>query len=384
MAEIQRDIWTLFDTSDIPADGNLSVYLSNATKKCADWFSASGASLFLKGERNFKLVAQAGMNSNVPADASVKLGRGLAGKALVEGKAKLLHEGDKKFASAMIVPLIAFGPGRVGVLNLSRADGQPQFTRRDLKDAETVANQIALAVSNALLIQRLIESKTAEASASAELARISRLAEIGQMTAAVAHEIRNPLTGIKSAAQLIAKNPELGAEFAGIIEDEVEKLNILCDEFLEFSRPLALRCQHGTLGAIAQRLVSLMLPEFRGRAVDLQLEIESNLPTIKIDPVRFEQVMRNLLQNALQACVGGGTVTVRVDAKGVTVTDTGVGMNEEALQKLFTPFFTSKPDGTGLGLCNVRKIVDAHGGTIQVHSEPGKGSNFRVELGKAA
>jgi two-component system sensor histidine kinase HydH len=227
----------------------------------------------------------------------------------------------------------------------------------------------------------VIEETTQQELSNREMARLARLAEIGQMTAAIAHEIRNPLTGIRTAAQMIASAPEHGAEFAAIIEEEVLKLNDICEEFLEFSRPIELRRRTLDLREVANRLAVHHAGEFDAKCVRLKLEIESETPTIHGDALRIEQVMRNLMLNAMQACEPNGEVRVILRTGGFSVADTGKGMHEADLQKLFTPFFTTRPNGTGLGLCNVRKIVDAHGGKLTVTSEAGIGSRFDVFFG---
>ncbi|HTQ08825.1 MAG TPA: ATP-binding protein [Fimbriimonadaceae bacterium] len=230
----------------------------------------------------------------------------------------------------------------------------------------------------------VIEETTQHERRHREMARLARLAEIGQMTAAIAHEIRNPLTGIRSAAQIIVSSPEHAAEFGGMIEEEVMKLNDICEEFLEFSRPLQLRRRDFDLYELARRLAERHCDEFAAKGVRLEVEIDGEKPTINADAVRLEQVMLNLMLNAMQACEPGGEVRVTVRKGGFSVTDTGKGMQEADLQKLFTPFFTTKPHGTGLGLCNVRKIVDAHEGKLQVRSKPNSGSVFDIEIGGAA
>lgn len=226
----------------------------------------------------------------------------------------------------------------------------------------------------------VLEETTAQERDHREMARLARLAEIGQMTAAIAHEIRNPLTGIRSAAQMIAQAPEHAIEFAGIVDDEVGKLNSLCDQFLEFARPLALRRRELPLDALARGVIERLGEEFQAAGVVLDLEIEAERPTIYADALRVEQVIRNLLLNALQACRRNDRVQLIVRPQGFRVADTGKGMREEEISKLFTPFFTTKPNGTGLGLPNVRKIVDAHGGKISVWSKPGAGAQFDVAI----
>lgn len=225
-----------------------------------------------------------------------------------------------------------------------------------------------------------LEETTEDDLAERERQRLLRLAEIGQMTAAIAHEIRNPLTGIRSAAQLIPAAPDQAEEFAGIIDEEARKLNALCEDFLDFARPLLLKARPDSLARIAQGVIARTQAEARRHGASLSLEIEAENPTIHLDAMRIEQVLRNLVLNAIQATGTGGHVLVRIDRDGFEVVDDGPGMSAEDRARLFTPFFTTKPSGTGLGLSNVRKIVDAHGARIEVTSEPGHGATFRVRF----
>jgi len=389
----------------------------------------------------------------------------------------------------MIVPLVTAHQGPVGVLNLSRvADARP-FTARDLNQAASLGRQIALAISNAQLLDRtartmneaqelhgvlqdvinamhsgvvvfsqgdapsLVNRSAAEmfgfgdravmpaktllrsipiplrkATRHAirmgkrgratrlrvedgqekawsvigrpltdgvlvtfedlteyerqrrELERVNRLAEIGQMTAAIAHEIRNPLTGIRSAAQLIQGASESCRELGTMIEEEATKLNQLCDSFLDFARPLCLITRELRWSDVVLPVLEQHRAEIEAAGLQVQLQTEPNEPMITGDRVRLEQVFRNLLLNAVQATGAGGIVRVRCEDGRLIVEDNGVGMTEESRQKLFTPFFTTKPSGTGLGLCNVRKVVDAHGGALTVTSSPDRGSCFVVDL----
>lgn len=212
-----------------------------------------------------------------------------------------------------------------------------------------------------------------------ERARTRRLAEIGQMTAAIAHEIRNPLAGIIGAAQIVRDHPEEAPEFGRIIGEEACKLDQLCNDFLDFARPLSLDLQPVTLNALVSSVVNLEAPAAAARGVRLEARLDPSPPTLLADPLRVEQVVRNLVQNAIQATSAGGAVTVTVEGYRLTVSDTGSGMDAEQLSKLFTPFFTTKAKGTGLGLTNVRRILDAHGASIDVRSEPGVGTEFIVD-----
>lgn len=227
-----------------------------------------------------------------------------------------------------------------------------------------------------------IEEVTAHEKALTDLNRMRRLAEIGQMSAAIAHDIRNPLTGIRSAAQLVRDVPET-AELGQIIEEETLKLNSLCDDFLDFARPVALRISEIDLAAMAASVKAAHGAEFRSAQVGLTVQIQGDPPKIHGDAIRIEQVMRNLLLNALQACEAGDTVRILISPDGFQISDTGCGMDEETVQSLFVPFFTTKPKGTGLGLSTVRKVIEAHGGEVRVRSQLGEGTVFEVSLREA-
>ena len=227
-----------------------------------------------------------------------------------------------------------------------------------------------------------IEEVTAHEKALTDLNRMRRLAEIGQMSAAIAHDIRNPLTGIRSAAQLVQHIPET-AELGQIIEEETLKLNSLCDDFLDFARPVALRISEVDLAGMAMGLKSGHSAEFRAAQVALTVQIQGKPPKIHGDALRIEQVMRNLLLNGLQACEPGDAVRLVVTPDGFQIADTGCGMDEDTVQNLFVPFFTTKPKGTGLGLSTVRKVIEAHGGEVRVRSTLGEGTVFEVSLPEA-
>jgi signal transduction histidine kinase len=216
-----------------------------------------------------------------------------------------------------------------------------------------------------------------------EAERLRRLAEMGQMTAAVAHEIRNPLTGIRSAAQMVRDDPEGAKDYLGVIEEEVLKLNSLCEEFLAFSKPMELVIEETDLPALVRGVCERQKPDFARAGVKVTVDSAWDIPTINVDRRRIEQVVHNLLRNAREACKSGGAVQVRIDESTIEVKDNGSGISAVQLERLFSPFYTTKPDGTGLGLCNVRRIVDAHGAKILAESRPGEGSTFTVQFDRS-
>lgn len=236
----------------------------------------------------------------------------------------------------------------------------------------------------------VIEDVSASVRRDRQLERSLRLAEIGQMTAAVAHEIRNPLTSIKGAAQMISDESCLteAQKWGMVIAEEAESLNSLCNDFLELARPINLNPKPTDLIDLVQGLLNRLGPEFRSVGVEANLVAVSKPPIIMVDPARILQALRNLLANAVQAMPSGGKVTVRIQERQreveILVEDAGIGMTPSQLRQVFTPFFTTKAQGTGLGLCNVRRIVEAHDGLVRVESKRGKGTKLflRLPVGK--
>lgn len=226
----------------------------------------------------------------------------------------------------------------------------------------------------------VLQDATALEKAERELSRVNRLAEIGQMTAAIAHEIRNPLTGIRSAAQMVASSGGDSAEFGQIIEEEANKLNALCDEFLDFARPLVLHVGETRVADVVRRIVMQHRREAQEKRLDVRLDFGAWEPVVRCDPRRFEQVCRNLLLNAIDASKPGGTVRVLLDDVGLAFEDDGPGIDPANESKLFTPFFTTKANGTGLGLSTVRKIAEAHGWQVSARSRPGSGARFEISF----
>ena len=179
---------------------------------------------------------------------------------------------------------------------------------------------------------------------------------------------------------MVAISPEDSQTFGRVIEQEALKLNELCDEFLDFAKPIAVKRKSVKLLELAKRLVAAHFRQFSAFKVQLELENSGCEPTIDLDELRIEQVMRNLLLNALQASGPGDVVVLEVHDWGFAVADEGCGMSPEIIERLFTPFFTTKAQGTGLGLSTVQKIVESHGGFLKVDSKLDVGTRFEVVL----
>ncbi len=240
--------------------------------------------------------------------------------------------------------------------------------------------------------QELGEYKTLMA---AELKRADRLAAVGELSARIAHEIRNPLASISGSVQLIAQNNDLRGEerqLLNIVIRESDRLNSLLTDFLAYARPHQPRRAPVLLQRIMDDLRVLMLSDHRFQRIVIRQEFGDGV-TVWADPDQFTQVLWNLFVNGADAMPGGGGITVAISpstggGEGVggwdeiTVSDTGTGMSPREMAGLFEPFFTTKQAGTGLGLATVYRIVEGHGGQVWAESTLGVGSCFIIRLPK--
>jgi signal transduction histidine kinase len=224
--------------------------------------------------------------------------------------------------------------------------------------------------------------------AEAAVRRSERLAALGQLTAGLAHELRNPLGTIRASAELLKKvtagGSEVGQEMTGYIMSEVDRANSLVTRFLEFARPLALKAAVTDVHEVIDRAVQQYERSADRPEVSIYRNYDPAVRPVALDGEWLERVFFNLLRNAAEASPAGGSVTVKTRmADGqveIAVIDRGTGITAEHRESIFNPFFTTKASGVGLGLAIVSKIIDEHGGRIVVESEPGQGSVFRVLL----
>jgi len=248
------------------------------------------------------------------------------------------------------------------------------------------------------LAERLAETNRRLERAQAEARRSERLAALGQLSAGLAHEIRNPLGVIKGSAEMLTQklqaSDELSRELAGYISTEVNRLSALVTEFLDFARPLHAEPHPADLIALLDRVLQIVADRFAGKQetgkpVRVERHYASGLPLVPLDESLCEQAFLNLVQNAYEAMQDeghDGTLLVEVqpatrnDREGVELrlADTGPGVPEELRDEIFNPFVTTKKTGVGLGLSIVSKIVDGHHGSIHVENAPGGGAVFTL------
>ena len=248
------------------------------------------------------------------------------------------------------------------------------------------------------LAERLAETNRRLERAQAEARRSERLAALGQLSAGLAHEIRNPLGVIKGSAEMLTQklqaSDEIARELAGYISTEVNRLSALVTEFLDFARPLHAEPHPADLTALLDRVLQTVADRFNAKQektkpVRVERHYASGLPLVPLDESLCEQAFLNLVQNAYEAMQDqdhGGTLRVGVrpasrnDREGVELrlADTGPGVPEALREEIFNPFVTTKKTGVGLGLSIVSKIVDGHRGRIEVENAPEGGAVFTL------
>jgi len=286
------------------------------------------------------------------------------------------------------LPLVVHGRA-IGVATV--VDREPRrFAQHEIERVASISNQIAVAVDNARLYADLKRSYADLARAQSQLVERERLAAVGELAAVVAHEVRNPLNVIFNSLGSLRRlvKPERNAEMLlDIVGEEADRLNRIVGDLLDYVRPLAVEPAPTALRRILDEALGSALAG-AGGGVSLDCQVDDALPEVPMDTRLVRQALLNLALNAVQAMPEGGTLTVRARLDGprsspvarIDLSDTGTGISAEVRPRIFEPFFTPKPTGTGLGLAVVRRIVEGHRGEVLVSSGEGHGTTFTIRL----
>ena len=220
-----------------------------------------------------------------------------------------------------------------------------------------------------------------------QMSRAEHLATLGELAAGLAHEIRNPLAGIAGVIEIIGRDLPATSPARAVVKDvrqEIVQINRILTELLETARPHPPQVCLSNLNTTVEHAVMLARQQVLSRPIRIELQKAPDLPEVEHDSDQIHQVLLNLLLNAVQAMEAEGTVRVEISSRddyaSVLVSDTGRGIPPQLLSSIFRPFFTTKGNGTGLGLSLARRIVEEHHGRIEVTSVVGKGSKFEVVL----
>ena len=257
----------------------------------------------------------------------------------------------------------------------------------EFRVAPLVKNEVI--IGNVITIEDITEKKIKES----KLRRAESLASLTTLAAGVAHEIKNPLGSISIYLQLIDKTIEKnsGSEICSnirnnisVIKEEVERLNKIVIDFLFAVRPINLELNDEDLNAIIKETLELFSPELEKSEIAIETSLCPKLPKIQLDKRYMKQVLINLLKNAEFAMKGGGTLTIQTECRDnqavMKVTDTGVGIPDDIVSRIFEPYFTTKEFGSGIGLTLSYKIIREHRGEISIKTKVNKGTTFTVTL----
>lgn len=271
----------------------------------------------------------------------------------------------------MAIPVLRFE--KIEYLLYLAADVDRTYSQDDISLAKLVISQAAL----------LFEKERS-------LLNATRLLTMGNMISEISHDLRKPLTSIRGGLQILKQRyPEIGSsEFLSSTEEEIHRMNELVRELVDFSNPNKYETQKLDLRQVIQRAIELVTPDLQKRKIKVASSFDEAPWQIIINKNQILEVFLNLFINAVDAMPNGGSLTIKglierpehkkVDYLAVLVTDTGVGIKKEHLARIFDRYYTTKPEGTGLGLAVVERVMSAHGGTLAVESKEGQGTTFKL------
>jgi signal transduction histidine kinase len=329
-----------------------------------------------------KIQAAHGLPAEVIAAARKRVGDPVAGVVAATGQPLLLQGGPEqnpqfaremrhgRISSSLCLPL-ALNRQPFGVLNLNKIHPGCPFRQRDVELHGVLAAQAALAIRRLQLEE--------------ERVRTEKMAMLGQMASMVVHDLKTPMTVIRAAAEMLEDLSPDNTHYARMIAGETDRLTEMCQDLLTFSRGAAgLKREPWSAGHFLAVMANLLQPMLTTTGIELVQEITHDA-WVSIDRKRLERVFLNLASNARDAMPQGGHLRLAVETQEQAVVfvveDTGCGIPDEVMKRLFEPFFTyGKSHGTGLGLAIVKNVVEAHGGDIDVASQPDRGTTFRITL----
>jgi len=393
---------------------NLGEILSSTIEKILEADEPDSVRIYLLDDRKkvLNLVAHKGLSTdfiNKPIVRSRKPGHGLLGQTAVDGETKVIDNiqqsniphvhlfTEEGLQTTAYIPLIT-RRATTGVMCVS-SRAPNKFSIEFVEFLTAIGNHIGVAVDNFHMYKIIKEAYQDLKEAQEQVVWTEKLASLGKLAATIAHEINNPLAGvlnyIRLMIKILARNRvsheklEDIARYLKLVESEIARCGEIVKDLLAFSRRTKITIESNRIEDIIDKTLNLISHDLDMKEIQLQKSIELNLPKVQCDFKQIQQVFLNLVYNASEAMANGGTLTVTANrASGskefleVVISDTGSGIAKEDMENIFDPFFTTKEEekGVGLGLSVVYGIIAKHNGTIEVESELGKGSTFKVRL----
>jgi nitrogen-specific signal transduction histidine kinase len=339
------------------------------------------AAIYVIDKRNNSFVmrkAVGELQANLPADIIDKL---------KEEKETIIFKeaaNISKIDYAILFPILS-KERLVGILCLGEKLSGDVYSDEDIDLLTTLCNQMGVSIENAMLYEDAMESQK-------HLYQADKLATLGTLAAGLAHEIKNPIAAIKGFSQMIGKSFETGdkeaiKDFEDVVPRQLDKINDLVERLLKLSKPVSYEKRSLNINIVLEDIIKLTEKQAINQKVQITKELNAANEIIG-DPDQLTQAFLNLILNGIQSMPDGGILAIKtldINDHGhnisIEIKDTGVGIPEDKLDKIFDPFWTTKEGGMGLGLAVTKKIIDDHKGKIDVESEIGKGTIFQVRLG---
>lgn len=313
-------------------------------------------------------------------------------RILPSDEAELLSEEMKMFDADVAIPMMRKDK-LIGIILLGPKLSGDIYSGEDLQLLSTLANQSAIAIRNAWLYSRLLKDLDTIRDLEREKAKAERLASLGTMAAGIAHEIKNPLASIKTFAQLLpekSSDPEFRNVFSSIATKEIDRIDSLVLGLLSLAKPSPPKLESTNVNSVLDETLTSVAVRMEEGEIQLKKEYEKDLPQVMADGLQLKQVFSNIVINSIQATPEGGRISVitswQRDSGGknghveIKISDTGVGIPQKELDKIFNPFYTTKHEGIGLGLAICHRIIKDHEGDIHLESKKGAGTTFTISL----
>ncbi len=347
--------------------------------------------LYDPSDNTLVLEATIGLRDNAVGNVRIKPGEGITGRAAKQGRIVAVRDvtcdkrnkyipitGEEAFHSILSVPL-KFHNENIGVINVQTK--QPRIFQKNEKQLlKTIAHQVSGLIRNAQLYESVLAAKKELEQTHERLIESEKMAALGRLSATLSHELRNPLAGLKGAAQLLFRKTgdnDEQKQYVNLILEEVERLGKIVDDLIHFAKPKTLQYNFIDANKIIEDSILLHSEDFSQKKITIRKRL-SKLPIIMADGDKFKQIVVNVILNAMDAMPDGGELLVsssvtlkeEIDKEVATFQfkDTGHGIPDDILTHVLEPFYTTKPDGVGLGLAVCKSIIEQHGGSISVQS----------------
>jgi len=393
---------------------NLDEILSSAIDKTLEVLESDSVRIYLMDDKKqiLTLVAHKGLSAKLISEPFMKSrnpGDGLLGQTILDGETRLVDNylrSQDPYVDSMIeeglhttayIPLSTKGQ-LIGVMCVS-SHYPVDLAAEYIEFLTAIGNQIGVAVDNANLYKNIKQAYEDLKDAQEQIVQTEKLASLGKLAATIAHEINNPLAAVLTYIRLMIKLVDRNrfsrerlediSRYLATMESETARCGEIVKNLLAFSRQSKITIKSSSITDIIDRTLFLIAHDLEIKGIQFRKNIDPDLPNVQCDFQQIQQALLNLMYNASDAMLDGGTLTVTASRKAgteifldVMVSDTGCGITEEDKEKIFDPFFTTKEEGkgVGLGLSVVYGIITRHNGTIEVESKPGKGSTFKVRL----